>query len=67
MTGARRGSSQALPGRSAPSTTSGGSAKSPTRFHEDTQKSFLCAPERTASQTCTGQHIRAFYDKKTVL
>jgi hypothetical protein len=33
------------------------------RVRSATQKSFLCAPECTALQTCTSAHIRAFYDQ----
>jgi hypothetical protein len=36
-------------------------------FVDQIQKSFLCAPVCTASQTCTSAHIRAFYDRKRVL
>ena len=36
-------------------------------FADQIQKSFLCAPPCTASQTCTGVHIRAFYDNPLVL
>jgi hypothetical protein len=36
-------------------------------FADQIQKSFLCAPACTATQTCTSVHIRAFYDKTLVL